>query len=410
MAHGPPTHFASASSTLSFSDNVIGNQVRNLSAENTLNLTEGTGLNFLPEPISQVLLFSQTVSQNLKFGDATSNLILSQSTATIQPHIVTAANILVLSQNIKRTLFNENVTSNLLLTQSIDLGQPILLSASNNLTQVELDNPLTFDPVDITSAIINDIGLRQLVTVRHSIINKSITSFLSLSQQAARTYVFSINQQIPFLQTTRVVEWEVVDQVIGITQTVVGVVSKSTTTTIALIDTVNHTLVKILTPSSSLVLSSIALPIINSKRFVYSPASIVIPLSAPTLVDRSTIVLTYPFVTPILTIDIRNPIFRNVDQISFQRINRRTRGSTLKIYRKSSWPKDNKFILSFNILKRDKVNTILEFFDKSLGKEIGLLDFETRQWKGILLTPDTLFSEIQSDQYDVSFEFEGVLA
>jgi hypothetical protein len=55
---------------------------------------------------------------------------------------------------------------------------------------------------------------------------------------------------------------------------------------------------------------------------------------------------------------------------------------------------------------------LLDFLLTSLGAEIGLLDHENRQWRGILLNPEAEITQTQREgscEYAVSLEFEGVL-
>ena len=193
MAH-IGAHFVSASNSLSLTDNVVGNQVRLLSASDTLVFSVNIGLNFLPEEVIHTLNFTQTVSQNLRSGIATSVLIFTDSVFVIKPHQESVFNTLSLSQTVKKNLFSESVTSNLQLSQLLVENVPIFVSASNNLNKEIIDDLINFDPLDPDSAVIQDIGLRQSVSVKHTIINKSVVSLLSLSQKAARVH-FRIRTQ-----------------------------------------------------------------------------------------------------------------------------------------------------------------------------------------------------------------------
>jgi len=51
---------------------------------------------------------------------------------------------------------------------------------------------------------------------------------------------------------------------------------------------------------------------------------------------------------------------------------------------------------------------MLTFLDDSLGKEVGLLDHESRQWRGIITTPAAQLAEVTIG-HNVSLEFQGAL-
>jgi len=129
---------------------------------------------------------------------------------------------------------------------------------------------------------------------------------------------------------------------------------------------------------------------------------------APTLTRRSTILLWYPFDNPIKTLELRNPQFDDVEQLEFRRVNRLTRGATRKFFRDPAWPSAQRLIYSFDNLKEVKRSEYFDFLKLSLGKEIGLLDFESRQWYGILLTPQSPVQHEDRPGLNISFEFEGI--
>jgi hypothetical protein len=119
--------------------------------------------------------------------------------------------------------------------------------------------------------------------------------------------------------------------------------------------------------------------------------------------------LTFPYVSPTTTLVLRNPEFGNKDSLNFNRINRTTRGGELIVYSDPQWPKTQKLALEVRSLVPSQAANLLTFFDQSLGLEIGLLDQEGRQWRGIITNPDTPIINPERGDYAVSFEFEGVL-
>jgi hypothetical protein len=135
------------------------------------------------------------------------------------------------------------------------------------------------------------------------------------------------------------------------------------------------------------------------------------PTTPPTVVRRSTILFTYPYVTPTWSLELRMPNFDTTEQFENRKINRRSRGGTLQIFRDAIWPVAERLILAFDHLSQENVTDLFEFIKISLGKEIGYLDFESRQRKGIIITPSMQVNEpVRSPcNFSVSLEFEGTL-
>lgn len=121
------------------------------------------------------------------------------------------------------------------------------------------------------------------------------------------------------------------------------------------------------------------------------------------------ITLTYPFENPQVTVVLRKPDFGNLDRLEFTRINRESRGGTLQVFRDEIWPRSERQSYQFSMLSRNAIIHLLDFFAISLGKEVGLLDHESRQWRGVILTPDTDTAEQSRGSFVGQFDFEGEL-
>ncbi len=106
---------------------------------------------------------------------------------------------------------------------------------------------------------------------------------------------------------------------------------------------------------------------------------------------------------------LRAPNLGNKDKLSFNRIARETRGGTLVVFADPIWPKIQTLALTFSGLSADEKDGILAFFDNHLGQEIGLLDWEHRYWRGVIVTPDDPVVQDTRDTFSASFEFEGEL-
>lgn len=145
-------------------------------------------------------------------------------------------------------------------------------------------------------------------------------------------------------------------------------------------------------------------PFVGTSNPNYTP-----PTTTPPTLGSATLTLTYPYTSPTSTLVLRNPEFRNQDTLSFNRINRETRGGTLIVFADPNWPKSQVLSMQVDFLKQSQVDDLLQFFLDSLGKEVGLLDHENRQWRGIILTPDAEVTHAGRENRSVQFQFDGAL-
>jgi hypothetical protein len=109
------------------------------------------------------------------------------------------------------------------------------------------------------------------------------------------------------------------------------------------------------------------------------------------------------------SVTLRNPELGNKDRLKFNRINRETRGGTLIVFADPMWPKVESLVLRFAGLKKAQADALLTFMQNHLGEEVGLLDWEQRYWRGVIVNPNDPVVEDSRGSYSASFEFEGEL-
>lgn len=128
--------------------------------------------------------------------------------------------------------------------------------------------------------------------------------------------------------------------------------------------------------------------------------------TTPPTLTPSTLTLTYPFVSPTNTLVLKNPRFGNTNTFARAAIYRKTRGGDEHIAADASWPTTD--IESFEIenLCSADVSALVDFLNASLGKLVGLLDWEGRQWSGLILTPDTKISQTGRNSWSFSLAFQ----
>lgn len=126
---------------------------------------------------------------------------------------------------------------------------------------------------------------------------------------------------------------------------------------------------------------------------------------------RTQVTLTYPYVSPSLTLELRNPKFGNSNDVKNETIFRRTTGNQLIGGRIATWPVTETFKCSFEALTQAQRDAFLALAVASSGMEVGFLDQEDRQWRGVLISPFVdVAQRSRICDYVASFEFRGKLA
>lgn len=131
--------------------------------------------------------------------------------------------------------------------------------------------------------------------------------------------------------------------------------------------------------------------------------------AAPVLVKQGFVTLFHPVVSPTLTVQIRAPEFGDRDRLQHDKINRDTRGGSIKIFADETWPKLQILEMQFISLKETEAQAVLDFFEDTLGLEVGFTDWENRTWHGVIVSPDRELVRSKRNSVDISFEFEGEL-
>lgn len=132
------------------------------------------------------------------------------------------------------------------------------------------------------------------------------------------------------------------------------------------------------------------------------------PAIGPLFVKSSTITLTHPVVSPTTTLTLRAPELGNRESLRLRRINRTTRGNSLRIFNDRDWPRDHILTISISGLEKDEVDALIAFVNASLGKDIGYLDYESRQWVGIITNPKAVVTDLtKSCNFSAEIEFMG---
>jgi hypothetical protein len=266
-------------------------------------------------------------------------------------------------------------------------------------------------------AVRHTLGLDDVEQARPSVINVAVADVLQFADRAGRTISVSLGSTLTITDEGR--RAAVAESVLALVASVSAGKGGEASDLLALTDTVDLEAVVFQNVIDTLELTHAGAyqlhgPAGLAKQYRpmvgFSTASGVSapPIAVPTLCD-GTLMLTFPYESPTLTVVLRNPEFANKDALTFNRVNRATRGGTLVIYADTAWPKTQKLTVEVTCLGESQVADLRNFFVQSLGREVGLLDHEGRQWRGLILDPDTPVANPEIKDYTVTFEFEGEL-
>lgn len=108
-----------------------------------------------------------------------------------------------------------------------------------------------------------------------------------------------------------------------------------------------------------------------------------------------------------LSLSLRNPDFGDKETIEIQRINRKTRGGDLVLYRDPTWPKTAIYTWQFSGLKQDDLYHLIEFVKATLGQTITIIDYEGRTLNNcIITTPTEELTQDGVEEFKASFTFQ----
>lgn len=107
------------------------------------------------------------------------------------------------------------------------------------------------------------------------------------------------------------------------------------------------------------------------------------------------------------SVTLRNPDFNNQQNIEISRINRKTTGGDLIIFRNPVWPTTEVLDYKFSFLSQIDVNNLLEFIYQTLGQIVTLVDYEGVIWTGIIITPAAEITQPGRDNHAAHFQFQG---
>ena len=420
-----------ASSGLTLGDSAGVRAVRSLEATSTITLANSADL--VPYVVVEVaaesalLISSSATGRHARFRPtAESTLDLTQSACWVQFVVTEVAGESVLTLTDEATgrhsHFRPGAASTLELAQAaganhvVTVGGKSVLQVTTVAYDPELDEFITTigdlqDTAEVArdraSGIHHAIPLRQaasVVRVKATAIELSADNVVELSDSGHKNAVGDATDHLALMQTALVDRCKPLGSELELTDLAgVGVVR-------------NRGAGSVITLRQSVAFSLVRSDALWQYRPFVGEGAADAPSPPPATLTGPMEGITAPFqlVHPAVgdvtdSVTLRAPNLGNKDRLSFNRILRETRGGTLIVYADPMWPKIQTLVLSFSGLRRSEARALLEFFDAYLGQEIGLMDWEQRYWKGVIVSPNDPVVEDSFNSYSASFEFEGEL-
>lgn len=388
------------------------------------------------EHVTSVLALSQTVRHNFVYVAAASAIAMNQGpyigqkytkvasvplslvnagSATRLPGVVVVESVLAFEQEATgdTDIISRSRTSVLELTQTATANRDIPVNGDFNFqSTLQLEQSVTAAAPRFVSAstvlpLSNEVRFSQNARV-------SIVDLLSLDSRCGLVKERSATNVLELLQkAVRIVTASSIlnlQQTLDVNRVKAGSSTFVLTQTLARVLEAKRTVVQPLDLSVSANGFIIAAGLFCAYKPFIGSGPGQAPAVTPPMLGYAKLSLTYPLISPTLTVVLRNPQFGNQDRLAFDRVNRETRGGTLDMFADPDWPKQTTLNVNVTALRRQQVENLLAFFQASIGQEIGLLDHENRQWRGIIITPDASVEQEGKDRFTVNFEFEGALA
>lgn len=238
------------------------------------------------------------------------------------------------------------------------------------------------------------LTLNQSVSVK-KILNISLTTSLPLYERAATVYREEVWSNLFFWQTLTRLNFALADSV-NFQQRVTVHRVKGAASRIDFTSTA--TAVVRFSRLQNLVLNFKS----SAIGYILNDDIILQPIPATSTPDHVT--LTYQD----MELKLRRPTFGNLEKLNYSKVNRRTRGNALELYRDSTWPKFKRLSFDFENLTQAKAKEAQYFIRRSLGKDISIVDFQGLGWVGFIVTPEAEIVQQTRSGFNMSFELEGI--
>ena len=229
---------------------------------------------------------------------------------------------------------------------------------------------------------------------------RSAHQYLNWTQEGKKAHHVAASSEITFEQGTAPCKGDIAPSTLEFSQEAYGDAGKPVSNHIEFESTASCLFSKALSATNGIVFAAASSYYRQETNPTVTPQPGVLPESASKtacyLSDGET------------TIEFRPPNFGNKERLAFNRIQRETRGGSLRTFADPMWPKSQTFVMQFSGLTRVKANHIQDFIERTLGTKIHFRDWEGQTWEGIITVPDSPITEDKRDSCSLDFEFQVV--
>lgn len=395
-------------------------KVKERDAESIINFTQVATVDKIYRGFSQIN-FTHEAGRAATDVSASSTLDFQQS-ARHQPLQQNVSQSLNFTQSTWANIKNLSASSTIEFSHSNTVMKPIRVSAESEMTQSELQ-------WDGEAMVETQIGLRHEASV--IIVGQQSASSVIPFIHVASAHVAkatgiskSASSQINWNHhaVSNAIEESAISY-LSLTQTAIAHAAKAASNELVLTQSAEVTIERGLTATSEIDFNQSATftLVIGSTECQYTPfvgtsTDPDAPSPPPAEIDgpmtgiQVPFQLVYPSTGSVTdSVALSAPNLGNRDRLSFNRILREARGGTLIIFADPIWPKVQTLVLTFSGLLQIEAQELLTFIEDHLGQEIGLIDWEHRYWRGVIVTPDEPVVEDSFDRFTANFDFEGEL-
>lgn len=409
----------SASSPIELED-FADNQFKQRSVTSTV-VVASAATGFVVKSASSTIELAQSAIQGVIALDVVSPLTLTSTARNTNIKVVNEAITIELVQIATSSIKMLSAGSPIELEQTLGVLRPHYASADSELvTTASVFDPETISYIDTESGLSQTLGLTliQAQDIHHYL---NPVQFANANLDKASGMPAAASSTLVLVSSSRIGHNAVAENALNLVQSIVTYHADENpeselSLTVTAAATVNRAELVV---EQTVELESAVRFVLDTSgvQHLYSPfigsttdTDAPTPPSAtmPTASELTGFRLLYPSTgTATDELVLRAPNLGNIERLSFDRINRETRGGTLVIYADPIWPKIHTLVLSFSVLKSTEAQGLLTFMLAHLGQEIRLIDWENRAWKGVIINPQDPIVQDGRESFSASFEFEG---
>jgi hypothetical protein len=289
---------------------------------------------------------------------------------------------------------------------------PLIDILSTNQKIIKITDTLAFsqsgDGHDLNQSLFQNLYFGHDVSYSFGNRTYHVSQTLQFTQSAHRAKEASVYQLLPMWQVLDGKNKQAVSQTLTFTETVTAERSKGVQQQLVFTEVVGLNCVRVRSVSQALGFLHRAGIYKNSASWLSEPISfpVVPPTSLPALAPGDA---TRPHVqlssSRARTLTFPAPQFGNKDELKFTRIQRNTRGGNLIIYQDPIWPKEEIFTLTWKWLTEAQREALFIFVTKTLGYNVTLIDHEGRSWVGVILTPESDWTQTGPNDRGIELQF-----